>query len=88
MAAKHSTKSQTKDQDSAKLDPSAAGVPLPVDPAAEALLAEQEDLSKPGRVSKAHAEFIDNDPGYSKDQLAHMREYYGLTESTADVAEV
>jgi hypothetical protein len=35
-------------------------------------------LSQPGRASRADAEFIDNDPGYSKDQLAHMREYYGL----------
>jgi hypothetical protein len=40
-----------------------------------------------GRVSKADAEQIDGDPGYDKDQLLHMREYWGLKESTAEVAE-
>jgi hypothetical protein len=95
MAAKHATqskqeptKSQPRSQDSAKLDPSAEGVPQPIPESLVQLQQEQDELGKPGRVSKAHAEFIDNDPGYSKDQLDHMREYYGLKESTADVAEV
>ncbi len=59
-------------------------------PEAAALQAELDDLGKPGRVGKADAEFIDNAPGYSKDQLAHMREYYGISKSddTADVAPV
>lgn len=61
---------------------------LPSDPRAEELQAELDDLTAPGRVSKTDAEQIDNDPGYSKDQLLHMREYYGLKESTAAVAEV
>lgn len=43
---------------------------------------ELEELSKPGRVNKAHVEFIDKEPGYSRDQLQHMREYYGLVEPT------
>lgn len=82
------TKSQPRSQDSAKLDPSAEGVHQPIPESLDRLQAELDDLSKPGRVSKAHAEFIDNAPGYSKDQLDHMREYYGLKESTAAVAEV
>lgn len=95
MAAKHEApekrtqpKSQAKSQDSAKLDPSAEGVHLPMPESLDQLQAEQDELGKPGRASKADAEFIDNEPGYSKDQLAHMREYYGLKESTASVAEV
>lgn len=52
------------------------------------LQTEQAELQQPGRVGRADAEFIDNDPGYSEDQLSHMREYYGLVESTAAVAEV
>lgn len=57
---------------------SAEGLPWPSDPSHDQLQAELADLSKPGRVSKDDAEFIDNAPGYSKDQLAHMREYYDL----------
>jgi hypothetical protein len=63
-------------------------VVLPTDPASGRLQAELDDLQAPGRVSKTDAEQIDNSPGYSKDQLLHMREYYGLKESTAAVAEV
>lgn len=81
-------KSQPRSQDSAKLDPSAEGVHQPIPESLAQLQAEQDELNQPGRVSRAHAEFIDNDPGYSKDQLDHMREYYGLKESTASVAEV
>lgn len=65
----------------------AESLPLLVDKDHEALEAERADLQKPGRVSKSDAEQIDNDPGYDKDQLAHMREYWGLKESTATEAE-
>lgn len=61
--------------------------PRPTDPSADRLQAELDKLSAPGRASKSDAEQIDNDPGYSKDQLAHMREYWGLKESTAEVAD-
>lgn len=53
-----------------------AGVPLPIDPSAALLQEEQDDLQQPGKVAKAVADQIDNDPGYSKDQLAHMNEYW------------
>lgn len=49
---------------------------------------EFEKLSKPAKLHREDAEFIDDAPGYSADQVGHMREYYGLTESTAAVAEV
>lgn len=58
---------------------------------AQALQDELAELGKPGQVSKSDADFIDKEPGYSKDQLAHMREYYGIarkSDETADVAPV
>jgi len=42
----------------------------------QALESEREELQQPGQVSKADADQIYNDPGYDKDQLAHMREYW------------
>lgn len=77
------TKAQANKENSA---PTAEAVHPPTDPSL--LNKELDDLSKPGRVSKGEGDFIDGDPGYSKDQLLHMREYYGLKESTADVADV
>jgi hypothetical protein len=59
--------------------PAAEGIPLPSDPSAVHLQEEQDELQQPGRVSKAVADQIDNDPGYSKDQLAHMAEYWSGT---------
>lgn len=56
--------------------PAAQGIPLPQDPSAVRLQEEQDELQQPGRVSKAVADQVDNDPGYSKDQLAHMKEYW------------
>lgn len=55
----------------------AEAITFPSDPLLEQLQQEQDELHKPGRVSKADAEHIDSDPGYNRDQLAHMREYYG-----------
>lgn len=78
-----SAKTQVKSQDSAKLEFTAAGVETPMPDDLAALEAQRADLHKPGQVSKADAEQIDNDPGYNKDQLAHMREYWGLTDSVA-----
>jgi hypothetical protein len=57
-----------------------AGVPLPSDPSATRLQAEQDELQQPGQVAKAVADQVDNDPGYSKDQLAHMQEYWAHDE--------
>lgn len=82
-----STKTPARSQDSAKLDFTAAGVQTPVPEDLAALEAERDELHKQARVSKTDAEFIDSSPGYNKDQLAHMREYYGLTDSTALDAE-
>jgi hypothetical protein len=83
------TKRQARSQDSAKLDPTAEPTTLPpADPSHEKFLEEQDALQRPGRASKSDADFIDNEPGYSKDQLDHMREYYGTKESTATVADV
>lgn len=62
--------------------------PPPSDPSADRLQAQQDKLSAPGQVSKADAEQIDNDPGYTKDQVHHMQEYWGLKDSTATVADV
>jgi hypothetical protein len=88
MASKKTTsKTQARSQDSAKSDFVAEAVTFPSDPDLEALEAERDELQRPGRASKADAEQIDNDPGYDKDQLAHMREYWGLRESTAEVAD-
>ncbi len=53
----------------------------PKDPSHEKFLAEQSDLERPGKVSKEHASQIDNAPGYSINQLDHMREYYGLVDA-------
>jgi hypothetical protein len=86
-AKKTPTKTQPRSQDSAKLEFTAEGQPLPTDESAVRLQEEQDKLHARGRVSKADAEQIDGDPGYDKDQLLHMREYWGLKESTAEVAE-
>lgn len=56
--------------------PAAEGIPLPLDPSAVHLQEEQDELQQPGRVARATADQVDNDPGYSKDQLAHMNEYW------------
>ena len=56
--------------------PAAQGIPYPTDPSAVRLQEEQDELQQPGRVARGLADQIDNDPGYSKDQLAHMREYW------------
>lgn len=52
-------------------------VVAPSDPLTDQLQEEQDELQQPGRVAKGLGEQIDNDPGYSKDQLAHMKEYWG-----------
>lgn len=57
--------------------PAGQAIPLSSDPSADRLQEEQDELQQPGRVSRAVADQIDNDPGYSKDQLAHMKEYWG-----------
>lgn len=74
-----SPKPQPRSQDSAKLGPTAEGTPLPVDQSADQLQQEQDELQQQAKVSRADAEFIDPDPGYDKDQVAHMSEYYGLS---------
>lgn len=51
---------------------------LPSDESADQLQQEQDKLQQEARVSKADADFIDPEPGYDKDQVEHMREYYGL----------
>jgi hypothetical protein len=56
----------------------AEAVTFPTDESNESLEQERAELHKPGRVSKTDAEQIDNEPGYNRDQLAHMREYWGL----------
>ena len=56
----------------------AEATPLPIDESAALLQSEQDVLSRPGRAARADAEFIDHESGYSRDQLAHMREYYGI----------
>lgn len=83
------SKSQAKNQDSQKMGFTAEATATPTDPMLEELEAERAELHKPGRASKADAEFIDNSPGYNRDQLAHMREYWGIkeTESTATAEE-
>lgn len=73
--AQHSTEKSTKTQ-AAHQPSGSAGVPLPPDPSAVLLQEEQDELQQPGRVSKHVADQIDNDPGYSKDQLNHMSEYW------------
>lgn len=73
------SKPQARSQDSAKLEFSSAGVQTPVPDDLAALDKEQQELQKPGQVSKASAAHIDADPGYDKDQVAHMEEYYGLS---------
>jgi hypothetical protein len=58
-----------------------AALPIPpTDESAAQFQQEQDELQQPGEAREADASHIDNDPGYSEDQLAHMREYYGLTE--------
>lgn len=81
--AKKAAKPQVRKQDSGV---TAEAVTFPTDESNESLERERAELHKPGRVSKADAEQIDNDPGYNKDQLAHMREYWGLKpdESTVE----
>lgn len=81
MTTKAPTKAAAKtpkpQPDSTEDNPSgSAGVPLPSDPSALRLQEEQDDLQQPGKVAKVVADQIDNDPGYSKDQLAHMSEYW------------
>jgi hypothetical protein len=78
-------KTQARKQDSPP-EVRAEAVAFPTDEANESLERERAELHKPGRASKADAEQIDNDPGYNKDQLAHMREYWGLKpdESTVE----
>jgi hypothetical protein len=71
-------KPQARSQDSSKLEFRAEAVTFPTDEHNDRLEAQRAELHKPGRVSKADAEQIDNDPGYNRDQLAHMREYWGL----------
>jgi hypothetical protein len=78
-------KTQARSQDS-PTEVRAEAVTFPTDEANESLERERAELHKPGRASKADAEQIDNDPGYNRDQLAHMREYWGLKpdESTVE----
>lgn len=64
--------------------PAAEGIPLPSDQSAVHLQEEQDGLQQPGRVAKAVADQIDNDPGYSKDQLAHMAEYWSHGDADDD----
>jgi hypothetical protein len=71
-------KSQARKQDSPLMEVTAEAVEFPTDEANESLERERAELHKPGRVSKAAAEQIDNSPGYNKDQLAHMHEYWGI----------
>jgi hypothetical protein len=87
-SATQTPKTQARSQDSMKLGFSAEPTPPPSDPSAARLQSEQDELQQPGRASKTDAEQIDNEPGYNKDQLDHMREYWGLKDSTAEVAEV
>lgn len=56
--------------------PAAQGISQTVDQSALDHQEQQDELQQPGRVSKAVADQVDNDPGYSKDQLAHMEEYW------------
>jgi hypothetical protein len=81
-------KSQARVQDSAKLSFQAEAVLDPSQQDETHLAAERNraELQRPGRASKADAAQIDNDPGYDRDQLAHMREYWGLKpdESTVE----
>lgn len=85
-AAKPS-KTQARSQDSAKLDFTAEASTFPSDPDLDKLEAERAELQSPGAVSKTAAKQIDNDPGYDVDQLEHMVEYWGIAESTAEVAD-
>lgn len=71
-------KSQAKSQDSQKLGFQAEATPLPTDEFLARHQAQQDELQQPGRASKHDGEQLDNDPGYSKDQLDHMREYWGI----------
>lgn len=73
------SKPQARSQDSAKLGFSSEGVQTPVPDDLAALDKERAELQKPGQVSKAAAEHIDADPGYDKDQVAHLEEYYGIS---------
>lgn len=73
-------KTQARSQDSPS-EVQAEAVTFPTDPALDKLEAQRAELHKPGRASKTDAEQIDNEPGYSRDQLAHMREYWGLSPS-------
>ena len=77
--AKSETKSSPRTQDSSKLDFQAEAVhdPSQLDPTHLEAEKARAELQQPGRASKADAEQIDNSPGYDKDQLAHMREYWG-----------
>lgn len=88
MTAKKQTKSQAKDQDSSKLGftAQASTHPAETNEALQEAEKQRDELQQPGRVSKADAAQINNEPGYDKDQLAHMREYWGLdpAESTTE----
>ena len=76
---KPSSKTQARKEDSPNLEVRAEATPLPVDKAHEEAERQRAELQQPGQVRKDSkaAEQIDNDPGYDKDQLAHMREYWG-----------
>lgn len=85
--AKAEPKSQARTQDSSKLEFTAEATTFPSDPDLDKLEQERAELHKQARVGKADADFIDSDPGYNKDQVAHMREYWGLKDSTATESE-
>lgn len=84
-ASTSESKTQARSQDSAKSEFRAEGIETPVPEDLAALESEREDLHKQGRVSKADTEQIDNSPGYNRDQLSHMREYWGLDPSDSAV---
>jgi hypothetical protein len=85
-AKQSAPKSQASKQDSPLMEVRAEAVTFPTDESNEALEQERAELHKPGRVSKSDTEFIDNEPGYNRDQLAHMREYWGIKESDSAAA--
>lgn len=87
-ANRKATTSKSEPKSQAAQGVSAEGTELQTDESAVRLQQEQDKLHAQARVAKGDAEFIDPDPGYNKDQVEHMREYYGLKESTAEVAEV
>ena len=50
----------------------------PSDPSADQFQADQDGLQQPGAGKPSDREQFSNKPGYSEDQLAHMREYWDL----------